>query len=104
MKRALRMCPGRYWGASQGLFFMKGTEMEGITFELKYCERCGALALRRSHSSENYCEPCAQLLVKYSFSLSPVRRSCADKRNAASRRKLELTGQAQPLLAVGVLQ
>ena len=39
--------------------------MEPTTFELKYCERCGALGVRRLHSSESYCEPCAQVLTHY---------------------------------------
>ena len=37
--------------------------MEPITYELKYCERCGSLGLRRLRSSETYCESCAQILT-----------------------------------------
>jgi hypothetical protein len=36
--------------------------MQPITYELKYCERCGALRLRRSESPETYCQPCEQVL------------------------------------------
>ena len=43
--------------------------MEGTTLELKYCECCGALGLRRPHSSESYCERCARLLTRQIFSL-----------------------------------
>lgn len=42
--------------------------MEETKLELKYCERCGALGLRRSQSSESYCEPCGRLLME---SVSP---------------------------------
>jgi ribosomal protein L37AE/L43A len=28
--------------------------------ELKYCERCGTLGLRRQESERIYCEPCRQ--------------------------------------------
>jgi hypothetical protein len=38
--------------------------MEQITYELKYCERCGALGTRRAHSAESYCESCAQILTQ----------------------------------------
>jgi hypothetical protein len=38
--------------------------MERVIYELKYCERCGALGTRRSESSETYCECCAQILTR----------------------------------------
>jgi hypothetical protein len=41
--------------------------MQLSTYELKYCERCGSLRLRRSASAETYCEPCAQMLANYSL-------------------------------------
>ncbi len=34
-------------------------------YELKYCERCGALGLRRRQSAETYCEACGQMLLNY---------------------------------------
>jgi hypothetical protein len=37
--------------------------MEDTVLELKYCERCGGLGLRRPHSSESYCQVCARLLA-----------------------------------------
>jgi hypothetical protein len=49
--------------------------MQEITYELKYCERCGSLGLRRSQSGETYCEPCGQLLTSYSLPGDPGRRS-----------------------------
>jgi len=36
--------------------------MQNIRYELKYCERCGSLRLRRSDSAETYCQPCEQAL------------------------------------------
>ena len=36
--------------------------MQTITYELKYCERCGSLRLRRPNSAETYCRPCEQVL------------------------------------------
>ncbi|MGB8885522.1 MAG: hypothetical protein WCC87_02315 [Candidatus Korobacteraceae bacterium] len=47
--------------------------MEGITYELKYCERCGTLGLRRSKSTETYCRPCGQVLVNSSLPTGAVR-------------------------------
>ncbi len=41
--------------------------MERTIYELKYCERCGALGLRRSQSLESYCEACADVLLNYSM-------------------------------------
>ena len=41
--------------------------MQLSTYELKYCERCGSLRLRRSASGETYCEPCEQMLANYSL-------------------------------------
>ena len=35
---------------------------EGIRMELKYCECCGGLLLRRAGSQANYCVGCALLI------------------------------------------
>ena len=40
--------------------------MKRTTYVLKYCERCGALGVRRNDSAESYCGPCGQILVNYS--------------------------------------
>ncbi len=48
--------------------------MQEITYELKYCERCGSLVLRRSQSGETYCEPCGQILTSHSIPGDPGRR------------------------------
>jgi ribosomal protein S27AE len=34
-------------------------EQGDIRMELKYCERCGGLFLRQTHSMRVYCVPCA---------------------------------------------
>jgi len=39
--------------------------MQSITCELKYCERCGALKVRRLQSYETYCEGCEQVLTSF---------------------------------------
>ena len=41
--------------------------MENITYELKYCERCGSLGLRQCKSPQSYCRPCGQLILNYSL-------------------------------------
>ena len=41
--------------------------MPTITYQLKYCERCGSLRLRPAHSAENYCQPCEQALFHWSL-------------------------------------
>jgi hypothetical protein len=39
--------------------------MQEITYELKYCERCGSLQLRRADSANTYCRPCQQALFRF---------------------------------------
>jgi len=41
--------------------------MQPTTYELKYCERCGALGTRRSATTGNYCESCAQIMARNSL-------------------------------------
>ena len=53
--------------------------MQDVTYELKYCERCGSLGLRRVQSGESYCEPCGQILTSYSLPHDPRRRSLPRK-------------------------
>jgi hypothetical protein len=64
----------------------KGAKMEAIVLELKYCERCGGLGLRRPHSSETYCESCARLLLPPVLSLRGRRRQV----HRRQRRRLPL--------------
>jgi ribosomal protein L37AE/L43A len=42
--------------------------MQLSTYELKYCELCGSLRMRRATSAETYCQPCGQMLANYSVS------------------------------------
>jgi uncharacterized Zn finger protein (UPF0148 family) len=36
--------------------------MQAIAYELKYCERCGSLRLRRADAGDTYCQPCERVL------------------------------------------
>jgi len=38
--------------------------MQATRYELKYCERCGSLRLRRTASAETYCPSCEQTLFR----------------------------------------
>ena len=78
--------------------------MQETAYELKYCERCGSLGLRRRESSETYCEPCGQILTNYSFPGDLRRRSLLRKSRSESHAPLKLEGQAQPCLPFGRLQ
>jgi hypothetical protein len=42
--------------------------MQTISYQLKYCERCGSLRLRRADSAEDYCPSCERAVWQ---SLSP---------------------------------
>jgi len=47
--------------------------MQATSYQLKYCERCGSLRLRRAASAENYCQPCEQALFNWSLPEETVR-------------------------------
>jgi len=81
-----------------------GIYMELATYELKYCERCGSLGLRRSQSTGTYCEPCGRILLNYSLARDPARP--VPRRRPASKQPvpLELKGEAAPSLPFGRLQ
>jgi hypothetical protein len=58
--------------------------MHAIRYELKYCERCGSLRLRRADSAETYCQPCGRALFNLPLGEAlrlkiPMRRSRAAK-------------------------
>ena len=38
--------------------------MQAISYQLKYCERCGSLRLRPAASAEIYCPSCEQALLR----------------------------------------
>ncbi len=77
--------------------------MQDTAYELKYCERCGSLGLRRCRSSESYCEPCGQILTHYTFPGNAGRRSLLRKSTPQPEAPLKLEGMAQPQLACGRL-
>jgi len=54
--------------------------METIKYELKYCERCGTLKLRRVASDNMYCSRCEGLLARYGLAGGKVKRSRATGR------------------------
>ena len=41
--------------------------MEIISYELKYCERCGTLKRRPIDSGSTYCRHCEGMLARYKF-------------------------------------
>ncbi|MBZ5706628.1 MAG: zf-TFIIB domain-containing protein [Acidobacteriia bacterium] len=43
---------------------MEVDEIEVIELELKYCERCGGLWLRRRGTEEVYCPPCVPKMLQ----------------------------------------
>lgn len=43
---------------------MEVAEIEVIELELKYCERCGGLWLRRRGAEEVYCPPCVPKMLQ----------------------------------------
>ena len=46
---------------------LQGRDMKIISYELKYCERCGTLKLRPLNSGSTYCRRCEGLLTRYKF-------------------------------------
>jgi hypothetical protein len=79
-------------------------KMQATEYELKYCERCGALRLRRCPSPETYCGPCRQILNNYSFPGASERRSLLRKSRTESEPPLKLEGMAQAPIPFGRLQ
>jgi len=75
--------------------------MQETAYELKYCERCGSLGLRRCQSSETYCEPCGQILINYSFPGNLGRRSLLRKSRTEPHTPLKLEGKAQSYISFG---
>ena len=75
--------------------------MPSITYQLKYCERCGSLRLRAADSAETYCRPCERLLFNWTLPEETVRlllrtleapcgRLSPQPKSRASARDLEL--------------
>lgn len=78
--------------------------MKRTTYELKYCERCGALGLRRSDSVETYCEPCGQILINYSYPSEALRRLRFRRPETKVLAPLLIGSSAQAAAALGRLQ
>ena len=60
-----------------------------LACELKYCECCGALLVRRTQSPESYCPRCRGLLMAPDLSLSALRIQL-ESRKARGRRSTSL--------------
>ena len=68
--------------------------MQTISYELKYCERCGSLRLRRADSTEDHCPSCERALLQ---SLSPDALVSKLRRKPRARKKVEpLCGRPSP--------
>lgn len=55
-------------------------------FDLKYCERCGGLGLRRNNSGLSYCRPCTQMMRDFSIRPNPALVQRSSRLNAGLRR------------------
>jgi hypothetical protein len=69
------------------------------SYELKYCERCGGLGLRRSQSGLPYCCDCQQMLQRFL-----VRPPSADDKAGQLRRivhRLRRRVPVRPIDATG---
>lgn len=51
--------------------------MELIRYELKYCEGCGTLKLRRQESDNNDCPVCERMLERFRFRRLAVKHPIA---------------------------
>lgn len=78
--------------------------MQDVTYELKYCERCGSLGLRRSQSDETYCEPCGQILNNHSIPVDAEHRSRLRKPKLPVAKALQTNLEAQSASSCGRLQ
>jgi hypothetical protein len=78
-------------------------KMQPTEYELKYCERCGALGLRRAQSGETYCEPSGRILTNYSYPGASLRQSLLRQSKSRSRQPLQLEAAAQSCLSFGRL-
>jgi hypothetical protein len=78
--------------------------MERTTYELKYCERCGSLGLRRSQSLETYCEPCAEILLNYALPGRMIGRKLFGQPATRFRTPLQLKAGSPSGPALGRLQ
>jgi hypothetical protein len=77
--------------------------MHATRYELKYCERCGSLRLRRTASGKTYCQPCEQTLFHPPLP-GPARQSPSPHPSPAQAGPPALSAQGQPALSHGRLQ
>jgi Zn-finger nucleic acid-binding protein len=72
---------------------MEARECEVIQLELKYCERCGGLWLRRRGADEVYCAACAVKMPEYRLVRKSQSRPRLPVHHAAGiRERFELIG------------
>lgn len=72
--------------------FIQKMERGKVSVELKYCERCGGLWLRREGTDDVYCKTCVQHLANVRTGLRGMR---VEKRRPAPVRIGDLQGIAQ---------
>jgi len=63
-----------------------------IQLELKYCERCGGLWLRRKGTDHNYCAPCTAATAE-----CPARRRLPTRPRLPVKREPAMHGQLKVL-------
>jgi hypothetical protein len=78
--------------------------MQYVAYELKYCERCGSLGLRRSQSGETYCGPCGQILTNYAIPADAGHRSRLRQPKLPVAVPTKVDVDAQPASPCGRLQ
>lgn len=66
------------------------------SYELKYCERCGGLGLRRSKSDVPYCCDCEQMLRALLSGAAPAARPGKLRRIVHGLPKRTLVPRSQP--------
>ena len=72
--------------------------MDRATYELKYCERCGALGTRRYATKDTYCEVCTELLARSFSPDSLSRRPRLRRHTKRTRTPLQPKAAVQPVL------
>jgi len=66
-----------------------------IQLELKYCERCGGLWLRRKGADKTYCAKCAEETAEF-----PLRRRLSTRPRLPVNRGPEIHGQLELIRTV----
>jgi hypothetical protein len=66
-------------------FIRKIATMTYNSYELKYCERCGGLGLRRSKSDSPYCCDCEQMMRSFLPELPATTTSRGQRRRIVQR-------------------